>query len=103
MKWLGTDVFMKNFISKLLKYKYFLFGWIVSVISLILSMGFNIRWNFLNLISMLAYLVQLIVIGYNAIKSGEIRIRDILYPFLIVGSLYGLYILVSYLTYKFSL
>lgn len=94
---------MKNFISKLLKYKYFLFGWIVSVISLILSMGFNIRWNFLNLISMLAYLVQLIVIGYNAIKSGEIRIRDILYPFLIVGSLYGLYILVSYLTYKFSL
>ncbi|MET3564166.1 lauroyl/myristoyl acyltransferase [Enterococcus rotai] len=46
---------MKNFISKLLKYKYFLFGWIVSVISLILSMGFNIRWNFLNLISMLAY------------------------------------------------
>lgn len=94
---------MKNFISKLLKYKYFLFGWIVSVISLILSMGFNIRWNFLNLISMLAYLVQLIVIGYNVIKSGEIRIRDILYPFLIVGSLYGLYILVSYLTYKFSL
>ncbi|MGM0218522.1 hypothetical protein IGI43_001632 [Enterococcus sp. AZ126] len=94
---------MEKFISKLLKYKYFFFGWIVSVLSLILSMGFNIRWNFLNLISMLAYLVQLIVIGYNAIKSGEIRIRDILYPVLIVGSLYGLYILVSYLTYKFSL
>lgn len=94
---------MEKFIRKLLKYKYFFFGWIVSVFSLVLSMGFNIRWNFLNLISMLAYVVQLIAVGYNAIKVGEIRGRDILYPVLIVSSLYGLYILVSYLTYKFGL
>lgn len=92
---------MKQFKKRLLEFNYAVFGFILLIISMILSFGFNVRLNFLNLIVLFLFLLQGFIFLYKGLKSGEIKIREIVYPIVIVGSLYGLFVLVCYLTYKF--